>query len=179
MKSQRRKLAKNAPAYGLYSFKHSAYCAGPCGPMVGSEPICSHLKFPSLLLVPEHGYRFAQSARLVKTPERRVSQLSTIHIARTIWFQHHGLMNSTAQDWIQDGLVHTEAQEFPDAVACFQRALEIDSASARAWYCLGCTYYALGRPPPSTRLVLTPATARISGTISARYISCWRDSLRH
>jgi len=80
----------------------------------------------------------------VKTPERRVSQLSTIHIARTIWFQHHGLMNSTAQDWIQDGLVHTEAQEFPDAVACFQRALEIDSASAHAWYCLGCTYNALG-----------------------------------
>src|SRR5215831_7054418 len=149
MKSQRRKLAKNAPAYGLYSFKHSAYGVGPCGPMVGSEPICSHLKFPPLLLVPEHGYRFAQSARLVKTPERRVSQLSTIQIARTTWVQHHELMNSTAQDWIQDGLVHTEAQEFPDAVACFQRALEIDSASAIDPRSVRCERPCTGTRPPN------------------------------
>jgi hypothetical protein len=41
-------------------------------------------------------------------------------------------MNTTAQDWIQEGLAHTEAEEFSEALACFQRALEIDSASAHA-----------------------------------------------
>jgi tetratricopeptide (TPR) repeat protein len=60
-------------------------------------------------------------------------------------------MNTTAQDWIQEGLEHTEAGDFPQALTCFQHALEIDPASAHAWYCLGCAHNETGNRKEAAR----------------------------